>query len=336
MAQLRVIDANTLFTSITKSVRFALQSAMLGLGAYLAIKQQITLGVIIAGSILSARALAPVEQIVGQWKSLLAARQAKKRLYDALNDAEKNNPATLLPDPKQNISIQNFFCGYGAEPQIKGVSFHLVAGDALGIIGPSASGKTMLIKGLLNVAPCLRGSFRLDGAELNQYTLEARSRFIGYLPQEVRLFQGTIFENIARFRPNAKHEEVIQAAKIAQVHDMITGLEDGYDTMISATGMPLSGGQRQRIGLARAIFGTPFLVVLDEPNSSLDAVGDAALTEAIMYLRREKSIVIVISHRENAVEALSHILGMKQGQLVAFGPKEEVLSKMLASRVKQS
>ena len=323
-------DRNALFSSATKTLRFMLQSAILGLGAYLAIQQQITPGVMIAASIIMSRAVAPVELVVGHWPGFLAARQALGRLRATLAEETEASHSTDLPLPKKALKVTDLAVAPPGttQPTTQGIRFALQAGDGLGIIGPSASGKSSLARALVGVWPVIKGSVRLDGATLDQWPPERLGCAIGYLPQSVELLDGKISEVIGRFDPTATSEDVLAAAQMAGVHDMIVALPDGYDTQIGQDGTALSAGQRQRLGLARALFRAPFLIVLDEPNSNLDAEGDAALQSAIRALRDRGSIVIVIAHRPSTLEALDTVLVLGGGRQQAFGPKDEVLKAL--------
>ncbi|GGE31792.1 type I secretion protein [Agaricicola taiwanensis] len=329
-AQRRVADRSAFFASITKTLRLLLQSAMLGLGAYLAILQEISPGVMIAASIIMARALSPIEQAVANWPTFVAARQAAARLKELLG---KSPPATGMKDmplPTQNLAVAQLATAAPGEPGValQGINLSLEAGDGLGVIGPSGSGKTSFVRALVGVWPTVRGSVRLDGATLDQWTDSERGRFIGYLPQDVELFEGTVAENIARFAPDPPVVEIIRAAKLAGVHGLITSLPDGYNCMIGEAGARLSAGQRQRIGLARALFGKPFLIVLDEPNSNLDAEGERALSEAVLEVRKQGSIVVMVAHRSSALSAVNKMLVIRDGQQVDFGPRDKVLTSI--------
>ncbi|WP_349358070.1 type I secretion system permease/ATPase [Stappia sp.] len=330
--QRRASDRAGSFGSAIKAVRFVLQSAVLGVGAWLAIDQEITPGVMIAASILTSRALAPVEQAVAQWRGFVAARQSLGRLRGLLVDAPDTDTRLALPAPEQNLRIEGLAAAPAGltTPVVQGVSFALSAGDGLGVIGPSGSGKSTLARAIVGVVPALKGALRLDGAELSQWSDEQIAGFVGYLPQDIQLFEGTIAENIARFDPDARDEDVIAAAKLADVHELIVSLPEGYNMQIGAAGLTLSGGQRQRIALARALYRSPFLVVLDEPNSNLDAQGEAALTRAVSAMRARGSIVIVIAHRPSAIAAVDTLLYLQDGRMAAFGPKTEVMKKTIA------
>ncbi|KZL19833.1 Type I secretion system ATP-binding protein PrsD [Pseudovibrio axinellae] len=331
-AQTKAGDRASLFATGIKAFRFLLGSAVLAVGAWLAIRQEVSPGVMIAASIITSRALSPVEQAVGQWRTFIAARQARARLDKTLDGFDESAPETELPLPSKNLNVQQVATAPpGARAvTLGGINFALNAGDGLGVIGPSGSGKTSLVRALVGVWPILRGSVRLDGAELNQWSEDRLGTAVGYLPQDVELFDGTIAENISRFAPGRDDENVLKAAQLANVHDLVTSLPDGYDTQVGEGGTLLSAGQRQRIGLARALYNTPFLIVLDEPNSNLDSEGEAALTRAIKLMRDAGSIVIVVAHRPSAISAVDLLLVVKDGQQAAFGPKEEVLPKISA------
>lgn len=333
ITQLKVLDRNSLFSISIKTVRLLLQSAMLGMGAWLAIQQEVTGGVMIASSIMMSRALSPIEQAVQQWRGFVASRQALKRLREGLSKMEEETADMLqLPLPSSTLKLGAVSCGPFGErtPVVSNISFELSAGNGLGIIGPSGSGKSTLVRAIVGSVPALRGSIRFDSSEIAQWPSSRRGDFIGYLPQDLQLFDGTVAENIARFRGDAEADAVIEAARLADVHELITGLPEGYNTVIGTSGYALSGGQRQRIALARALFGNPFLVVLDEPNSNLDSEGEAALSNAIKMMRERGSIVIVVAHRPSAIASVDMILSMKDGQATSFGPKDEVLNRVLA------
>ncbi len=331
-AQTKAGDRASLFATAIKAFRFLLGSAVLAVGAWLAILQEVSPGVMIAASIITSRALSPVEQAVGQWRVFIAARQARARLEKALEGLDEGAPETELPLPSKTLSVQQIATAPpGARAvTLAGVNFELKAGDGMGIIGPSGSGKTSLVRALVGVWPIHRGAVRLDGAELNQWSEDRLGTAIGYLPQDVELFDGTIAENISRFASERNDEKILEAAQLANVHELVTGLTDGYDTQVGEGGALLSAGQRQRIGLARALYDSPFLIVLDEPNSNLDAEGEAALTRAIKLMRQNGSIVIVVAHRPSAISVVELLLVVKDGQQAAFGPKEEVLPKISA------
>ncbi|ADZ71273.1 type I secretion system permease/ATPase [Polymorphum gilvum] len=330
--QQEAADRTGAFATAIKTLRFVLQSAILGVGAWLAIRQEISPGVMIAASIMTSRALAPVEQAIAHWRGFLAFRQGLARLREVLGPAQGDGALIDLPLPRERLSLDAVTCAPAgvAKPVVQGVTLQLAAGDGLGIIGPSGSGKSTLARAIVGAVAPLRGVVRFDGADLGQWPEGRRGRFIGYLPQDLQLFDGTIADNIARFEPAARSEAVIEAARLADVHDLVVTLPDGYNTVIGSEGMVLSAGQRQRIALARALYGTPFLVVLDEPNSNLDAEGDAALSRAIKAVRDRGSIVVVIAHRPSAIATVDRVLCLKEGQVVACGPKDEVLRKVVA------
>ena len=322
-------DRSNLFGTLIKTMRLVLQSAMLGVGAWLVIQGSLTAGVMIAASIMTSRALAPIERAIGFWPNFIAARDGYNRLTKIAGLLPDTRDRTPLTKPKKSLVADSIFAGTESKIIIHGVSFELQAGDGLGVIGPTGAGKTTLARTLVGVYPIARGSLRLDGAELNQWTENRRGGFIGYLPQDIQLFSGSVAQNISRFDPEATAEDIIRAAEIADAHDLITGLADGYDTEIGVNGSGLSGGQMQRIALARAIYGSPFLVILDEPNSNLDASGDSALENAVRILREAGSIVVVIAHRPSALAGVNNVLLMKEGRTHAIGPKEEVLKNVL-------
>ncbi|HEX8165981.1 MAG TPA: type I secretion system permease/ATPase [Beijerinckiaceae bacterium] len=330
-SQQRASDVAGGMGAISKVLRMALQSAVLGVGAYLVIEQQATAGIIIASSILTSRALAPVELAIANWRGFVAARQSWRRLTELFAALPVRGEPMALPRPSAAFAVE----GVSATPPggqrfvVQDVTFALKAGNGLGIIGPSASGKSSLARLLVGVWTPIRGKVRLDGAAIEQWDPEALGRHVGYLPQDVELFAGTVADNIARFEPEPDAEAVLEAAKAANVHDLILRLPDGYDTQIGEGGTALSAGQRQRIALARALYRDPFLIVLDEPNSNLDAEGEQALTQAILGARARGRIVVVIAHRPSALAGVDLILMLADGKAQAFGPKDEVLSKVL-------
>src|SRR5437763_436164 len=332
MSQQQTSDVAGGLGAISKVLRFALQSGVLGLGAYLVIQQQATAGIIIASSIIVARALAPVELAVANWRGFVGARQSWRRLSDFLAAMDKGPPQMALPAPKANLVVENVVA---APPGIQRVvvqdiSFALKAGQGLGIIGPSASGKSSLARLIVGVWHPARGKVRVDGAALDQWSAVELGQYIGYLPQDVELFAGTVAQNISRFEPDAPSDAIIAASTAAGVHEMIARLPDGYDTQIGESGAVLSAGQRQRVALARALYRDPFLVVLDEPNSHLDSEGDKALTQAIMGVRSRGGIVVVVAHRPSALAGVDHLLAMQHGRVHALGPRDEVLAKLFA------
>lgn len=327
---IRVTDVNSNLGSGAKVLRYVLQSGMLGIGAYLVVADRASGGVMIASSIMMGRALAPVEIALGSWKQLVAARQGIARLREICKaTAAPPAPPVVLPRPRRELSVKDLVvCAPGTTKAIvSNVSFSLQAGMGLALLGASASGKTSLSRALVGIWPAQHGVVRLDGAALDQWG-EHLGQYIGYLPQDVALFDGTVAENICRFDTAAKSEAILKAAQIAGVHEIILRLPDGYSTRIGQGGMSLSAGQRQRIGLARAVFGDPFLIVLDEPNANLDADGENALSRAIERMRRNECIVIVISHRPSALAALNMAMVLYEGKAIAFGPREEIFARV--------
>ncbi|WP_374624406.1 type I secretion system permease/ATPase [Devosia sp.] len=331
-AATRGADRAALHTALTRSFRYLLQSAVLATGAWLVLIGQSSAGLIIGASILSSRAVTPVEQAIGQWRAFVGARQAWPRLREYLADPD-GAPRLQLPPPLQRLAVEGLtvLAPQSGRPLVKNVRFALRAGDGLGIVGLSGSGKSSLARALVGVWPHA-GEVRLDGQDLRHYDRRTIGAAIGYLPQEVGLFAGTVAENIARFRPGADATQVISAAKAAGIHDLIATLPDGYQTQVGEGGVALSAGQRQRIGLARALFGDPFLIVLDEPNANLDSEGDAALTAALIGARARGAIVVVIAHRHSAIAAVDQLLLLNGGRQAAFGPKLEVLKAVATHR----
>ncbi|MEZ5899008.1 MAG: type I secretion system permease/ATPase [Hyphomicrobiaceae bacterium] len=332
--QLKAADASGGIGNLTKVIRMVLQSSVLGFGAYLVVKNEISPGSIIAASITVSRSLAPIETAIAHWKGFVSARLASRRIHELIGAVgDLDQKVVALPAPKHQLAAEQVFVAPPGtkDPIVKGVSFSLERTDALGIIGPSGSGKSTLARALVGVWRPINpaSAIRLDGAEIGQWTPDELGKHIGYMPQDVELFDGTIAENIARFDANATSEAVVKAAKAAGAHEMIVRLQTGYQTRLGEGGRSLSGGERQRVALARALYGDPFLVVLDEPNASLDAAGDAALTEAILSVRRRGGIAIVIAHRPSALAAVNKVLVMANGQSRAFGPKDEVLRSIL-------
>jgi PrtD family type I secretion system ABC transporter len=317
--------------NIAKSLRMVLQSAILAVGAWLVIEQEASGGIMIASSIIMGRALAPVDLAISNWKSFVAARQSWARLHTLFTQVPSTDTSMALPRPVKDLRVENVTIVPPGEkrPTVAGVGFAVAAGQALGIIGPSGSGKSTLSRILTGAWTPAGGKVRIDGASFDQWDREALGRHIGYLPQGVELFDGTIAENIARFEDNADPDAIIAAAKAAGAHELILRFEKGYDSNIGEAGSLLSAGQRQRIGLARALYGEPFLVVLDEPNANLDAEGEAAVVRAMASVRDRKGIVVVIAHRPSAIGIVDFVLMMEDGRMKAFGPRDEVLSKVL-------
>jgi PrtD family type I secretion system ABC transporter len=327
----RASDVTGGLGAIAKVMRMILQSAVLAVGAYLVIHQEATAGIIIAGSILSARALAPVDLAIAHWKGFVAARQSWHRLSRLLESLPAQAAPTRLQNPSSRLSVEGVSIVPPGDQKVivQDVTFALDAGSGLGVIGPSGSGKSSLVRGLVGVWQPLRGKVRLDGAALDQWSSDVLGRHIGYLPQDVELFAGSVAQNISRFDPDAGSQSIIEAAKEAGVHEMIIKMRDGYDTQIGEQGTALSAGQAQRVALARALYGNPFLIVLDEPNSNLDTEGDEALTRAVRSARERGAIVVLVAHRPIGIEAVDQLLVLKDGRMQAFGPKETVLGQVL-------
>ena len=317
--------------AMSKVLRLLLQSSILAVGAWLVINQQTTPGIIIAGSILGARALAPVDLAIANWRGFTAARQSWQRLSKLLGYLPVLADPMELRPPARTLVVQNGAVAPPGQPKIvcQDVNFSLQAGKALGVIGPTASGKSSLARMLVGVWVPARGTVRLDGATLDQWSPEMLGRYIGYLPQDVELLSGTVAQNIARFEETANAEATIAAAQAAGVHELIINLPEGYETNVGDQGGGLSAGQAQRIAQARALYRDPFLVVLDEPNSNLDAEGDEALTRAILGVRARGGIVVVVAHRPSAIAGVDYILVMANGRQQQFGPKEEILNRVI-------
>jgi ATP-binding cassette subfamily C protein len=327
----RASDVSGGLGALAKILRLMLQSTVLAVGAYLVIHQQASAGIIIAGSILSARALAPVDVAIANWRGWVAARQGWDRLTMLLAMLPPDVTPMPLQPPHRQLTVDNASAGPPGEQKlvVHDLSFILRGGDGLGVIGPSASGKSSLARMLVGYWKPAFGKVCLDGASLDQWAPDILGRHIGYLPQEVELFSGTVAQNISRFQPDADPEAIRAAAMKAGVHDMVVALENGYDTLIGERGTTLSAGQAQRLALARALYRDPFLVVLDEPNSNLDAEGEAALTRAILGIRDRGGIVVVVAHRPAAIAGVDLVLAMGHGRAVAFGSKDEVFAKVL-------
>jgi ATP-binding cassette, subfamily C, bacterial PrsD len=327
-------DVTTLLASIGKGFRLFFQSLILALGAYLVIVGDLTGGAIAAASILGARALQPIEQVVSQWRAVAQMRSCAERIDAVLEAAEQGHrPLTRLPAPQQTVALNQVAVVAPGQRRamLPPLSVSFAAGDGIGIMGPSGCGKTSVLRTLVGLWQPPVGDIRFDGADIRQWDRDELGAHIGYLPQAVDLFDGTVAQNIARFT-NSSAETVVKAAMAAGAHDMIVRLPQGYDTFLTDNGASLSAGQKQRIGLARALFGDPFLVVLDEPNANLDAAGENALHEAITQVRERGGIVVLATHRPSALTAVDKLLVFGHGSIGAFGMKDEVLSKMVANR----
>jgi ATP-binding cassette subfamily C protein len=326
---LRLSNLTITLGTISKILRVTLQSAVLAVGAILVIRQEASGGIMIASSILLSRALAPVELAISQWKGFVAARDSWSRLVRLADLMSIDEREVALPKPEKTLKVENLHLAAPKSKNsiVRNISMELQAGDSVGVIGPSASGKSTLARGLVGLWSPVVGAVRLDGAALSQWDPHALGKHIGYLPQDVALFSGSIAENIARFDPDATSDKIIAAAKTAGVYDMILQFPKGFETKIGEQGSALSGGQRQRIALARALYGEPFLIILDEPNSNLDADGELALSRAILSVKARGGIVVVVAHRPSALAAVDKVLVLTNGQMQAFGPKDEVLRR---------
>ncbi|MDC3362244.1 type I secretion system permease/ATPase [Gammaproteobacteria bacterium] len=325
-----------LLQSLSKTFRMVMQSLLLGLGALLALRQEISPGMMIAGSLLLGRALAPIDMLVGTWKGFTLARGQYDRLGQLLNQIPKDADTMSLPAPTGKLSAEQVMVVPPGSKNIvvRGVNMELNAGEALGIVGPSASGKSCLARALLGIWPTYSGKVRLDGADIFAWDRTELGPYIGYLPQDIELFDGSISENICRFG-DVDPDKVVEAARTAGVHDLILHLPQGYDTVIGGSGGILSGGQRQRIGLARAIYGSPKYLVLDEPNSNLDDQGERELVEAIRRIKSEGATVIIITHRTMVLQCVDKILVMRDGAASHFGPRDQVLAALAAPQDKK-
>jgi ATP-binding cassette subfamily C protein len=333
-SQRKASDVTGGLGALSKVMRLAIQSGVLALGAWLVVNQEATGGIMIASSILVARALAPVEIAIANAKSFVAARQSWRRLGDLLASFPATVQPVALPRPSQILAVQNISVTPPGErrPVVQDATFKLMAGSAVGVIGPSQSGKSSLARALAGIWQPLQGTVRLDGATLDQWSSEELGRFIGYLPQDVELLDGTVAQNISRFEQRIEPAALIAAGKSAGVHELILALPQGYETPVGEGGATLSGGLRQRIALARALYRDPFLVILDEPNSNLDTEGEEALTRAIRGIRARGAVAIVVAHRPSALAAVDQVLVMRQGRVQAFGAKDEVLHNVLRPR----
>ncbi|KAA0018558.1 type I secretion system permease/ATPase [Salinicola corii] len=327
--QSQASDRAGTLTNLSKVFRLLAQSLILGLGALLVLEGDLTPGMMIAGSILMGRALAPIDQVIGAWKQFVAARGAYGRLQTLLRAVPENTERMSLPAPRGEVRLEQIVAAPpgGKLATLRGLNFQVASGEHVGVIGPSGSGKSTLARVLLGIWPAQSGTVRLDGANIVQWARDQLGPYVGYLPQDIELFDGTISENIARFG-EVDAERVVEAARRAGVHEMILCQPDGYDTMLSSTQGVLSGGQRQRIGLARALYGDPVLVVLDEPNANLDDAGERALGEALARLKALGTTLFVISHRERVLKSVDTLLVLQEGQPRLYGPKAEVVAQL--------
>lgn len=333
--QAEASDRSGTVMALTKFVRMSLQIAILGIGAYLVVNQGLSAATMIAASIMMGRALAPVEQSVGNWRNMIATRESYGRLNTLLQQAPPEKDRMSLPTPQGALSVEQLVAAPPGvqKPILRNITFEIAAGDAVGVLGPSGAGKSTLARMLVGVWPYMHGAIRLDGTELPHWNSDELGRHIGYLPQDVELFGGTIAENISRFADQIDHEAVIKAAQDAGVHDMIQKLPEGYNTEIGDGGQALSGGQRQRIGLARAIYGNPPLIVLDEPNANLDTAGEAALMQALKNLKEAGKTVVLVTHKATIISGVDKLLVLTDGTVQMFGPRDEVMARLSNPRV---
>ncbi|WP_299758561.1 ATP-binding cassette domain-containing protein, partial [uncultured Boseongicola sp.] len=317
--------------SFTKAFRLLLQSTILAVGAYLVLQNQLTAGAMIAASILLGRALAPIELGIGQWPMVQRARVSWKSLKELLEAFPEDRALTELPPPSAQLDVTNvsLVIRRGDKPILNQISLSVSPGQALGIIGKSGSGKTTLARVLVGLVKPVAGDVRLAGATLDQYGAEKLGRYIGYLPQDVQLFPGTVGENVAQMETNPHAEKVVAAAKKARVHEIILKLPDGYDTLIGVADAQLSGGQKQRLALARALYNDPVLLVLDEPNSALDAEGSEALNAVVNTMKAEGKAVLIMTHRPTAISTCDNLLVVDQGKVAAYGPRDEIIKSMM-------
>lgn len=321
-------DRAATIQSIIRFLRLSMQSLILGLGAYLVIERLTTAGAMFAASVLLGRALQPVEHVVGAWRNLVGARTAYRRIRDLLMDLPVRSPNLELPRPEGILTVEGVsFAVAGNKPILRNVSFRLEPGDVLGVVGPSGAGKSTLVRHIVGVTSPAAGAVRLDGADVSKWPKHTLGNFVGYLPQDVELFADTVAANIGRFEEGAD-DRIIQAARLAGVHDMILRLPEGYVTQVGNGGAVLSGGFRQRIGLARAVYGNPSLVVLDEPSSNLDADGDAALADCVLQLKKRGTTIIIVSHRPATIAVADKILFLRDGAAEMFGPRNEIMARL--------
>lgn len=329
-------DKAGVYSNLSKVLRMIFQSLILGMGAYFVVMNEMSAGMMIAGSILMGRALAPVDLIIGSWSGLNNARTAYFRLSEILEVIPANERNMQLPTPVGHVTVENLFVvpPSSKTPAIKGVNLDVPTGELVGVVGPSAAGKSTLARALLGIWPSSNGSVRIDGAEIQHYNRDELGPYIGYLPQDIELFNGTVSENIARFS-EIDADQVVLAAKKAGVHELILRLPNAYDTVIGTDSGALSGGQRQRIGLARALYGNPRVIILDEPNSNLDDQGEQALAQTLQILKAQKTTTFVISHRTSILRNIDKLLVMKDGQVQFFGPRDEVMKQLAAKKAEQ-
>ncbi len=329
-AQARASDRSARITSMTRFVRISGQSLSLGLGALLVLEGQISAGMMIAMSLLLGRALAPVEIAIGSWKQFGGAREGYRRLSTLLEQQPVRKVPMALPAPSGALRLEQLHVGPpgSRQPTLRGINLALSKGEVMAVIGPSASGKSTLARAIVGIWPALGGSVRLDNAEINQWSHEALGPHLGYLPQDIELFDGTVAENIARFG-ELDAKKIIEAGRYAGIHEMVLRFSKGYDTPLGPGGLGLSGGQKQRIGLARALYGSPALIVLDEPNSNLDDAGEVALVQALRALKQAGSTVVLITHRPSVLGMVDKILLLQNGAQHSFGPRDQILKTLM-------
>jgi PrtD family type I secretion system ABC transporter len=326
----RAAERSTTMTAIAKLVRFLIQIALFAVGAFYFLEGTLAPGAMIAAGMLVGQALRPVEMSIQTWRGLVSARTAYARLKETMGQTDAPVERLALPAPKGRLTLERIIAMAPASERVllKGVAFDLQPGEFLGVIGPSGAGKTTLARSILGLMPLASGTVRIDGADIRQWEPDALGRYLGYLPQDVQLLHGTVAENIARMTPGAPPEDVVAAAQMAGVHELILRLPKGYDTDIGETGVRLSAGQRQHIGLARAFYGSPVLVVLDEPNANLDSAGEQALLKTLATAHRSGTTLIVVSHRPTILEGADKILMLREGSVELFGPRAEVFARL--------
>lgn len=330
-AQDRLNRTNAIYAGLSRTLRMGLQIAILGYGGYLVLAGDMTAGMIFAASLIAGRALQPMDQVIGGWKGFVDTRKAWTRLSDLLQSTPADKPPTDLPDPVGNVTLENVLVfpphGAGTDPLIKRVSAQITAGECVAVIGPSGAGKSTLMRTIIGALEVSSGTVRVDGADIRHWDRDRLGRHIGYLAQDVELLPGTVAQNISRFDPGAADRAIVEAASKAQVHDLVQRLPKGYDTLIGPAGLQLSGGQRQRIGLARAFFGSPRILILDEPNANLDAEGDLALERALLVAREDKVTVLIVTQRRAIAERAQKVMILRDGTLEDFGSRPEVYAR---------
>lgn len=335
-AQDRLNRLNAWFSGASKVLRMGLQIAILGVGGYLVLNREITGGMIFASSLISGRGLQPIDQVIAGWKGFVETRKAWERLQKSLGAQSANVRATELPDPRGSVTFQQLVVtppnNPNGDPLLKRISAHIDAGTCVALVGPSGAGKSTLVRTIVGAVPIRAGAVRIDGADVRNWDPEQLGRSIGYLSQDVELLPGTVAQNIARFSPDATDAAIVEAARKARVHELVQSMPKGYDTVLGPSGLQLSGGQRQRIGLARAFFGSPKLLVLDEPNAHLDSDGDLALESALLTARTEKVTVIIVTQRRNIAEVADSLMILRDGTIEDYGLKTEVYARQAARK----